>query len=202
MVETRTDTDGAVSRVQFERWEASTPPYDSREIRTAAGRSFEAALVGGNAQVYDPATNTVYEQPSPKAGYQKPGSKPGGDGGDPYRNKMLTLLQTGYLHADGHTTVDGRDAIRLVSDDRTSTLAVDPDTYEPIQWRVDRGSEGVEDDRFVVYERLPASDALLSPVAQHPGATVDDDPADYAAALDRLSPKKAQDSGTKSSSSR
>jgi hypothetical protein len=47
-------------------------------------------------------------------------------------------------------------------------------------------------DSFPTYERLPATEAnaaLLSLQARHADATVDDDPARYQAALERLNPK-------------
>jgi hypothetical protein len=95
------------------------------------------------------------------------------------------------LHEDGRVTVEGRAAIRLVSDDGTVTLLVDADTYEPIEWRVsEEGRSAVTS--FPTYERLPATEAnaaLLSLRARHADATVDDDPARYQAALERLNPK-------------
>jgi hypothetical protein len=95
------------------------------------------------------------------------------------------------VHQAGRETINGRDAIRLVSDDGSVTLLVDADSYEPIEWRVSQdGREAVTS--FPVYEHLPATDAnaaLVSLTGRHPGAALDDDPADYQAALERLNPK-------------
>jgi hypothetical protein len=55
------------------------------------------------------------------------------------------------------------------------------------------GSSLSLDLRFEAYETLPATaanQALVSLTAQHPAATVDSDPAHFAAALTRLSPAK------------
>jgi hypothetical protein len=201
IAETNTASDGSVSRVRFERWEGSTSPFDYRELRTGDGVALEIGLTGRAVQLYDPTSNTIYEQAAPKQP-EKPGDagKGGTDGGDPYRTKVLNLLQDGRLREDGHTTVDGRDALRLVSPDGTTTLDVDASTYEPTEWRVaDHGR--VMEDRFTTFERLPVSDAagaLLSVAAQHPGAAVDDDPADYAAAVLRLTGKDIRaDAGVK-----
>jgi hypothetical protein len=111
--------------------------------------------------------------------------------GDSYRAKILGLLDSGQVHQAGRETINGRDAIRLVSDDGSVTLLVDADSYEPIEWRVSQdGREAVTS--FPVYEHLPATDAnaaLVSLTGRHPGAALDDDPADYQAALERLNPK-------------
>jgi RNA polymerase sigma-70 factor (ECF subfamily) len=67
-------------------------------------------------------------------------------------------------------------------------LIVDAGSYQPIEWRVSLdGQTAVA--RFPTYERLPATPAnaaLLDLAAQHPGARVDNDPADFTAAEQRL----------------
>jgi hypothetical protein len=109
---------------------------------------------------------------------------------DPFRRKILALLQAGKAREDGHVRVDGRDALRLVLGDGSSTYLVDADTYDPIEYTT-RGEGGSVTLRFPVYEKLPATDAnlaLLSLRAQHPDARVDDDPDHYSAASARLFP--------------
>jgi hypothetical protein len=210
LVGTLTGPDGPID-LQIETWQASSPPHDQVQVITAGGRRFEVALVDGVGQLYDPVTNTIYTSPARlkdaqpvdkaratkwKTGGAKAGAT-GQDGGsivaadDTYRAKILGLLESGKVHEDGRVTVEGRAAIRLVSDDGTVTLLVDADTYEPIEWRVsEEGRTAVT--LFPTYERLPATEAnaaLLSLRARHADATVDDDPARYQAALERLNPK-------------
>jgi hypothetical protein len=197
--------------MRIETWQASSPPYDQLQVIAAGGRRFEVAMVDGVGQLYDPQTNTIYTsllQPMDaqpvdkararkwKAGAVKAGVSGNEKGtivaaGDTYRAKILGLLESGKVHEAGRETVNGRDAIRLVSDDETVTLLVDADTYEPIEWRVSQdGQDAVT--WFPTYERLPATDAnaaLLSLTGRHPQATIDDDPVHYQAALERLNPK-------------
>jgi hypothetical protein len=210
LVGTLTRADGPID-LRIETWQASSPPHDQLQIITASGRRFEVALVDGVGQLYDPQTNTIYTSPSQlkdtqpvdkaratkwKTGGAEAGAA-GNDNGsivaadDSYRAKILGLLESGKVHEDGRVTVDGRAAIRLVSDEGNVTLLVDADSYEPIEWRVtENGATAVTS--FPTYERLPASEAnaaLLSLTARHADATIDDDPARYQAALERLNPK-------------
>ena len=207
LVGTLTGTNGQMD-VRIETWEASSPPYDQLQIYAAGGRRFEVARVSGVDQLYDPQTNTIYEDSSqptdagsvPKARASKwkeaapnagSSGKESGAIGDSYRAKILGLLDSGTVHQAGRETINGRDAIRLVSDDGTVTLLVDADSYEPIEWRVNQGGREAVTS-FPVYEHLPATDAnaaLLSLTQRHPDAAVDDDSAHYRAALERLNPK-------------
>ena len=87
-------------------------------------------------------------------------------------------------------TVDGRAAIRISSPPGgpgDEQFLVDAATYDPISWS--ETTDGVTlSASYRVFERLPASStepSLFDLAAQHPGAAVDDDPADYAAAAAR-----------------
>ncbi len=111
---------------------------------------------------------------------------------DPFRAEILAMLKSGQVREDGHLTVDGREAIKLVGTEEggRQELLVDAATYDPIEWRT-AGDGGGTVLRFVVYETLPdssAARALLDLKAQHPGARVDTDPADYQKASARLFP--------------
>jgi hypothetical protein len=175
----------------------------------------------GLAQVFDPAANTVYSEnaatakasvpagrrsvkPVPKTAASLP-EKPRSARELPAKatldqgvaaprtpqEKIRLLLETGKLREDGRVTVDGREAMRLVSDTADATYLVDATTGDPLEWRT-TGTGGSTTLRFAVYEMLPATAAnraLVSVTAQHPGATVDDDPAHYAAAQHALFPK-------------
>jgi hypothetical protein len=87
---------------------------------------------------------------------------------------MRSLLASGEAREDGRVTVDRRDAVRIVAPGWKTTLVVDAETFEPIEWSgvYDDGTR--ETNRFQTYERLSATEAnlaLLSLTAQHPGAT-------------------------------
>jgi hypothetical protein len=210
LVGTLTGPDGP-KEMRIETWQTSSPPYDQLQIIAAGGRRFEVAMVDGVGQLYDPQTNTIYTsrlqpmnaQPVDearatkwKAGAAKTRASGNEKGtivaaGDSYGAKILGLLESGKVREARRETVDGRHAIRLVSDDRTVTMLVDADTYEPIEWRVSQdGQDAVT--WFPTYEHLPATDAnaaLLSLTGRHPEATHDDNSAHYQAALERLNPK-------------
>jgi hypothetical protein len=211
LVGTLTGPDGPKD-LQIETWQASSPPHDQLQIVTAGSRRFEVAMVDGVGQLYDSQTNTIYASPSQPNDAQtvdkaratkwktRGAAEAGASGkekgtivaaGDSYRAKILGLLESGKVREAGRETVNGRDAIRLVSDDGSVTLLVDAGSYEPIEWRVSEGGRTAV-TWFPTYERLPATDAnaaLLSLTGRHPDATVDNDPAHYEAALERLNPK-------------
>jgi hypothetical protein len=196
--------------LRIETWQASSRPHDQLQIIAAGGRQFEAAMTDGVGQLYDPQTNTIYVSRSQPTNADTPDKaratkwKTGADkaevsgkegtvvaADDTYRAKILGLLESGKVHEAGREAIDGRNAIRLVSDDGSVTLLVDTDSYEPIEWRVSQDGQTAVTS-FPTYERLPATDAdaaLLSLPGRHPDATLDDDPADYEAALERLNPK-------------
>ena len=70
-----------------------------------------------------------------------------------------------------------------------TTYFVDPQSYRPVELRT-RGTDGGTALRFRTYETLALGEhrALLSLAAQHPGARIDRDTADYQAAQGRLFP--------------
>ena len=109
------------------------------------------------------------------------------------------LLESGRVKVDGHETVDGRDAVRLVSTTTAMTdsagkkygtvYLVDAKTGDPVEWRTTLGGQE-ETLRFAAYEELPPTQenlALLSLAKQHPGAQLDTDVAHYEQAWSRLS---------------
>jgi hypothetical protein len=180
-------------KLELETWQETSPPYHMRQIMVSNGRRLEVATLNGVPQIYDEQTNTIYTGSALKRPASRPTKEQGAQpyGGDPYREKILALLNSGNAHEDGRTVVDSRDAVRIVSDDGAMTLLVDAGTYEPIEWSVTTDSTTTT-TRFPTYEHLPATEAnagLLSLTAEHPGATVDTDPAHFDAAMQRLSPK-------------
>ena len=210
--------DGSVTRWEDESWELSGANA-RRQIEVNAGGRVESALTAdGLAQIYDPTTNTIYSEnaaeaktkrtpdgnpgkPVPKQAQAPSASKQqlppkaqnlGADVEQPRTpaEKLRLLLQGGKLREDGHESIDGRDAIRLVSDTADLAYLVDADTFAPIEW-TSRRAGGTVTLRFHVYETLPANpenEALVSLTAQHPGAAVDSDSAHYDAVQSRLFP--------------
>jgi hypothetical protein len=71
------------------------------------------------------------------------------------------------------------------------TILVDPQTYQPILWTINGGPNGSGlSAQFELFDPMPDTQAnatLFDLHAQHPDASVDTSPADYAAALARLS---------------
>jgi hypothetical protein len=183
------------SSLRIESWEQTSGSYAERQIQTRDGVQFETATVDGESQLYDPGSNTIYVEAlgaSGKAGAAgKAPDRSAVPRGDRYRAKIRALLDSGAAHEDGHVTVGGRDAIRITSEQPGMTLLVDAATFAPIEWR-EAGDGPGDVTRFPVFEELApssANTALLSLNAQHPGAIVDRNPADYEAAVERLSGK-------------
>jgi hypothetical protein len=219
LVQTETKADGTTSTERSESWERIGPDNAVREIRNGPGGPYETATVGAETQLYDPAARTVYiQQPeADKAGdlgaaksvqasqaaamdavkaakaAQEGASRHGATvaDSDRFRTKIAALLDSGAVREDGHLTVDGRGAIRIVAAAGDMSLTVDAETYEPIEWR-ETGAGSTIITRFPTFERLVATDAstaLLSLTAQYPDATVDRDPAHYREAVLRLTGK-------------
>jgi hypothetical protein len=107
----------------------------------------------------------------------------------PFRDEILALLRSGKASEHGRETVEGRDAIRIVSPGGVTTYLVDAQTYDPIRLVTRKGATSVTLE-FETYEQLPASgnESLLSLTAQHPDARVDESPDAYRQAQARLYP--------------
>ncbi|HET7046358.1 MAG TPA: hypothetical protein VFI37_16045 [Gaiellaceae bacterium] len=107
----------------------------------------------------------------------------------PFRDEILALLHSGKASEQGHETVDGRDAIRIVSPGGVTTYLVDARTYDPIRFVTRKGADSVTLE-FETYEQLPAAgnEGLLNLTAQHPDARVDDGADAYRQAQARLYP--------------
>ena len=169
VVTTETRAGGSTETSKAETWQQTTPPYAARQL---GGR--ELAQANGAVQYYDPRTNTIHTTP-PNTVAASPTSF---SDGESLRDRMLALLKFGEAREDGHVTVGGRDAIRIVSSDGNLTLVVDAGTYEPIEWTSVSDDGMSQTSRFQTYELLPPTEenlALLSLTAQHPGATIQQD---------------------------
>jgi hypothetical protein len=168
--------DGEQETMGSETWTLTSAPYDERHIEYRdGGVRFESSMVNGRPEYYDPQTNTISTLPDgvavPEGFHAGRFSK--------VRDRMVDsireLLESGDAHEAGRETVDGREAIRIVSDVDSRTLLVDAQSYEPIEWT------GVADDgtaittRIPTFETLPATPenlAVLSVRGQHPDAQV------------------------------
>jgi len=132
-------------------------------------------------------TLTVMPKPQVSRKDDSPDADPTSSG---FRGQILALLRSGEARVVGHRTVDGQDTIAIASADGHTTYYVDPGTYGPVELDT-RGTNGGTTLRFRTYETLElgANRRLLSLTAQHPGARVDRNPADYRAAEERLFPR-------------
>ena len=146
-----------------------------------------AFKIGGRTKT---PTVTVVTAPKPAKGSERPSLQDADPTSGGFRDQILALLRSGDARVVGHETVDGQDTIAIVSADGHTTYFVDPESYRPVELRT-RGTGGGTALRFRTYETLElgANRKLLSLAAQHPGARIDRDPADYQAAQARLFPK-------------
>lgn len=208
----QTEPDGSVTTWESESWRATGEPFLQRhEITQSDGRRVEWAFDGQLHHVYDADSNTVFEvskgqlgealaelaepgKPAPranaedtkKASQDRAAVMNSAASSEELRDGVLAMLESGDARADGHVTVDGRDAIRIVSVEKQATYLVDATTYDPIAWRTEEVGGSTTTLRFLAYEELPATEANRSLVdlrAQHPDAAVSRDPRAAADAL-------------------
>lgn len=194
VVAVSSDGGGVTSRIEL--WQQMRPPYDQRRVVGEGNRRYELATVDGSTRLYDPSTNTITSAPrvgtptkslpSGKAGASKPIGGPVENGADPFRGKILALLKSGKAREAGRVRFDGRPLVRIVSTATDMELLVDAQSYEPVEWRFIKNGARMT-TRFLTYEHLGTDSlASLSLTAQHPEARIDNDPAAYLAAQERL----------------
>jgi hypothetical protein len=103
---------------------------------------------------------------------------------------IQTQLKEHKLKLKGVATIDGRDAIVLETANGSEKYYVEPVTYDPIKTIVRNPGGGLLTTTFSQYQVLPdtpANQRLLSLIARHPGARIDNSHADYVAAETQLS---------------
>jgi hypothetical protein len=175
-----------------ESWSRTTAPYASRLVQAFEGSPVTENVQDntGFAQVYDAATNTIYQPP------QSGVFRTEGDQSDVYREMILEMLNSGEAVVEGSETIDGQDCLRIASTKGYGTAAdgtpygtwylVDKDTMNPVEWRMTRDGGKVVNMHFDIYEQLPATDenlAFLDLAAQHPGAAFNTSLEDYRDAM-------------------
>ena len=175
---------GKSGRVEL-KWQ--TAGGGSGNSLTAIGNGSSADGVAGSS-----TASSTGRTPAADAGATDAGATDASSGGsdEAFRQEALAALKSPSTKVIGHVTVDGRDALKIVVSSHVTYL-VDPQTYDPIEW-ITRGTSGGVVLRFPAYELLqPTADnlKLLSLTAQHPGARLDTNPADYNSATSRLFPK-------------
>jgi hypothetical protein len=175
-VTTTSGPDGVTATSQSELWQQSAAPYDEREVSVGrdGARGRELAVAQGRPQYYDPLTNTIHttapDVVMPKAELDDEITGRG------LLERMRALVESGDAREDGHVTIDGRDAIRIVAED--FTLVVDANSHEPIEWHAtltENGRVETSTTRIETYEWLPpteANHALVNLSAQHPTAAI------------------------------
>ncbi len=192
-----TGKDGYVSDWTEESWALTSSPYTRRDVQAFSGSPVTESVQDstGFAQVYDAATNTIY-QPPQSGVFQVEGGQP-----DPYRDMILELLQSGDAVVEGTETIGGRECTRIAATKDYGTAPdgtkygtwylVDAGTKDPVEWRMTRDGGKAVQIRFDVYEQLPATPenlALLDLAVQHPGANLDTSAEGYRNSLDGPAP--------------
>jgi hypothetical protein len=77
VIGSQTNSDGSTVTWGDQSWKQNSAPYDSRQIQTSPqGTTVQTATIDGTEQLYDPATDTVYEQSPPNYDLT-PGAVPG-----------------------------------------------------------------------------------------------------------------------------
>jgi len=155
-----------------EWWQLTSPPYTFVLTKGPVGAaSAEGAGDATHSSYYDPATNTIHEEPG------------GGTTsvGDPIA-QVHQMLDEGRARVLGTATVDGVDTYKIQfaeKDDGFTSQSliayVDQSTYRPVLLSTPQRNGTVVNLRVVTLEYLPATQAnlqSLSLTSRHPGARV------------------------------
>jgi len=204
---TGTARNGASATGEDHEWLSTSPPYNMRLIRIWGGKEqWEQAFVNHRLDIYDPRTNTIYLAPPVAQGSTSRwcqgtvvahGCQQVPD--EPQWNSALSEVQSLLEQPRGVTInpnvlLDGKPAIELTFAHGRFSYWISADTYQPLQVE-DRGDALPNGQPAVGIGTYPivrvltgaaAAPSLLSLQAQHPDATVDHSPTDYAAALWRM----------------
>jgi hypothetical protein len=150
-------------RIGGETWQETSPPYASRGMKGEVGHQGEFSENGTMSFEYDPQTNTIYEQPSgPPARFTSPIAA------------IRQQLAHGQAHYDGTAVINGVPLYRIELP-RGLVGYFGQRDYQPRYLDDPQGDGSVVRLRVAAYGYLPltrANRALLSVVAEHPGARV------------------------------
>jgi hypothetical protein len=146
-----------------ETWQETSPPYASRGLKGPSGHAGEFADDGSSSLEYEPATNTIYEQPD--------SSRP--TFADPVA-QVREELASGQAHETGTVTIGGVSLYRI---DLPHGLVGYFDTVDYLPRYLDdpQRDGSVVRLRVAAYEYLamtPTNRALVSITAQHPRAQI------------------------------
>jgi hypothetical protein len=155
---------------------------DNRTVQTPPfGPVAETAYADGVESLWDATGDRVVEKRSPR-----PQSTPAANG--EFRDDALAMLRSPRAKVTTRTR-DGASVVRIAVG-QTAYL-VDARTYTPIELRT-KGRSGGTVLRFLAYESLPLNaetEKLLSIAAQHPGAPVVNDAAEFQRVQAELFPR-------------
>jgi hypothetical protein len=187
---------GGVSSWREETWRQTSSPYARRELTTPPTPVRNETATAGDrpAQLYEPATDSIYTNPpetAPALGTPMPATD-----GDPLAEQMAHFLRSGDAHAVSRSSADGRAVIRFAYTNPLPeggavkwSYVVDADSYRPLRLTATSPDGSRVETDFDAYQALEPTEttkALLSLNAQHPDATVDRTEAGYMAAQARL----------------
>jgi hypothetical protein len=154
-------------------WQLTSPPYSFVGSKgPSGGHAPEEASNGTTASWWDPATNTIHEQPAP--------TMPQGPSGNPLA-QIKSELHAGRARVLGTATVDGTATYKIQFEDKNGFDAqslvayVDQSSYRPLLLSDPQRNGQVVQLKVLALEYLPATPAnlrLLSLTARHPDAKV------------------------------
>ena len=163
-----------------ESWQLTSAPYSFLGGKGPIGSVFYISDDGTTIAHYDPATNTIYQGPSPK----KPHDPTRPTAVDPLSG-IKQDLQEGQARVLGTATVEGTATYEIqLADtngfDAQSLIAyVDQSSYRPLEIADPQSNGTTVDLRVAAFEYLPATPAnqnLLSLTARYPSAQVVSEP--------------------------
>jgi hypothetical protein len=159
--ETGVQSDG--TPVSAEWWQDTNPPYAIRLIKSVAAQPTERSANGTTLSQYDPATDTVYEQPDTTSPTLI----------DPIETARAALT-SGTAQVAGTVTIDGRSLYKI---DLSSGVIgyFDRTNYEPVYLDNPQRDGTATRTKVTTYEQLaltPKNEQLLSVAAQHPGSRI------------------------------
>jgi hypothetical protein len=149
--------------VTGETWQQTSPPFASRGMKGQVGHLGEFGDNGTTTFEYDPATNTIYEQPD--------SSPP--TFADPVSH-VRQELASGEAQVAGVVTIGGT-VLRKIDLPHGEVGYFRASDYRPVYLDDPQRDGSIVRLRVVAYEYLPmtpANQALLSVTAEHPRAQI------------------------------